>query len=124
MIMYHPISIQHDCYINSQFSPKVISFILYIFKFLISSFGLWAFNVHPTTDITIYFITGLAITFEGACQNCLYVSKKLFGVPLGSLKNKIRSCGLTYLLLTTLVLLLLLLLLLLRILQFYCIVTS
>jgi len=77
------------------FSPTVISFILRIFNSLIASLGLWAFNVHPTTDITTYFITGLAIPFVGACPNCLYMSKKLFGVPLGILKNKIRSCGLT-----------------------------
>jgi len=68
---------------------------MHIFSSLISSVGLWASNVHPTSDITIYFITGLSIPFEVACPNCLYVSKKLFRVPVGILKNKIRSCGLT-----------------------------
>jgi len=68
---------------------------LHTFTFLISSVGLWVFNVHPTSDITMHFITGLAIRFEGACPNCLYVSKKLFRLPMEILKNKIRSCGLT-----------------------------
>jgi hypothetical protein len=53
---------------------------------------------------TIYARPGLSHIVEGACINCLQISKKFFSVPMGMSKRKIRYWGFVYLLLMTVLL--------------------
>ena len=46
---------------------------------------------HVAFFITEQPSTGLANPYEGACPNCLQISKKSFCVPMGNLKSKLVS---------------------------------